>query len=100
MNAIDLSTATSAVSSQVRRGASRVFLEPVVDLERTRSRPKLVGALIGIIALSAAFISQNIRMVPSISEASQEEVTQGERGAVDTQAREAGAMQVDVATAS
>lgn len=99
MNAIDLSTATSAVSSQVRRGASRVFLEPVVDLERTRSRPKLVGALIGIIALSAAFISQNIRMVPSISEASQE-VTQGESSGVGTPAREADAMQVDVATAS
>ena len=56
--------ANSNVSTRLMRGASRVFLEPVVDLERTRSRPKLVAALIGVIALSGACMSQNMRTGP------------------------------------
>lgn len=45
-------------------GAARFFLQPAVDLQRPRSRPALVASLIGIIVLSTACMTQNLRTSP------------------------------------
>ncbi|TDU28300.1 hypothetical protein DFR24_2667 [Panacagrimonas perspica] len=100
MNALELPTANAALSTRLLRGASHVFLEPVVDLERTRSRPLLVAALIAIIALGGVCMSQNMRvLLPAIPPTSQQHVTRSDGGSLDPQAQEPVAPKVHIAAA-